>query len=136
MNIYIVLGLVILFLILIFKVFKGILKKICWIILIVLIVVSSNYLILPRLDREPVDMGLERFFSDVKTEIEDKDKGFREKVKEKLEVGKEKVEEKKEKVEEKLEEQKEKVKEKKDKAKEKLEEQKEKVEEAMTEEQD
>ncbi len=72
MNIYVVLGLVLFFILLIFKILKGIVKKIFGFILMCLIILAANYLILPRFEIEPVDIGLDRFFVEVKTSVEQK----------------------------------------------------------------
>ena len=69
MNTWMVLGLVAVLVFVALKAVKGIIKTIIWIIVLALLFLAANYFLLPKLDKKPVNFGLDKFFKSQRKEV-------------------------------------------------------------------
>ena len=62
MNIWMSLGVLAVLIFIAVKIVTGAIKTIVWIIIFALALLSVNYLILPRVEKNPINLGMSKFF--------------------------------------------------------------------------
>lgn len=83
------------------KIFVGAFRLLTWVALALFVLVAANYLVLPRMEIESYELGLDGIFKDVKAKFKDRKEDYREKLKEESEEARDVIGEKiKEKIKE------------------------------------
>jgi hypothetical protein len=67
------------------KILAGALRLLAWVVLALFVIAAANYLVLPRIDREPYELGLDGIFKDVKAKFRDRKEDYKEKLQEESE---------------------------------------------------